>query len=88
MIRWALFALLLLSLLATAIAVVALRHESRQWFATLQQAESERDRIKVEWSRLQLEQAWLTEAGRVERQAREQLGMQRPDRVGVLVKSP
>jgi cell division protein FtsL len=88
MIRWLLFGLLLASLLVTSIAVVALRHESRQLFAILQQAENERDRIKVEWSRLQLEQAWLSESGRVERQAREQLGMQQPDRVGVLVESP
>jgi len=87
MIRWLMFGLLLVSLLATSIAVVTLRHESRQLFAVLQQAENERDRIKVEWSRLQLEQAWLSESGRVEIQAREQLGMQQPDRVGVLVES-
>jgi cell division protein FtsL len=87
MIRWLLFSFLLASLLATAIAVVTLRHESRQLFAVLQQAESERDRIQVEWSRLQLEQASLSELGEIEIQAREQLGMQQPDRVGVLVES-
>lgn len=83
--RWILFLVLLLALLGSAMGVVALRHESRQIFAALQQAGSERDQANVEWSRLQLEQAWLAEAGRVEREARDQLDMARPERTGVLV---
>ncbi|TVS10249.1 MAG: cell division protein FtsL [Wenzhouxiangella sp.] len=85
MIRWLLFAILLASLLATSIGVVVLRHESRQLFVALQIAAADRDVANVEWSRLQLEQAWLAEAGRVEREARERLNMHRPDRVGILV---
>ncbi len=88
MIRWLLFTLLLGSLLVSAIGVVMLRHESRQLFSTLQRAQAERDQAQVEWSRLQLEQAWLAEAGRIEREAREQLGMDRPPRVGILVEGP
>ena len=88
MIRWLLFALLLVSLLATSIGVVMLRHESRQLFNALQRSEAERDQGQVEWSRLQLEQAWLAEAGRIEREAREQLGMDRPPRTGILVEAP
>jgi cell division protein FtsL len=88
MIRWLLFALLLAGVLASAVSVVVLRHESRQLFAALQVAESERDQARVEWSRLQLEQAWLAETGRIERQAGEQLDMRRPDRVGILVGEP
>lgn len=88
MIRWLLFALLLGGLLASAIGVVVLRHESRQLFTALQRAEAERDQAQVEWSRLQLEQAWLAEAGRIERQAREQLDMSRPPRIGILVEGP
>lgn len=86
MIRWLLFTVLLVSLLATSIGVVMLRHESRQLFTALQRAEAERDQAQVEWSRLQLEQAWLAEAGRIEREAREQLGMGRPPKVGILPK--
>lgn len=85
MIRWLGFAILLLSLLITAISVVALRHESRQLFVALQEAESQRDEIRIEWSRLQLEQAWLADSGRIERQAREQLKMRSPEEVGILV---
>lgn len=87
MIRWLLFCLLLVALLASATGVVALRHESRQLFVALQEAGSERDEANVEWSRLQLEQAWLAEAGRVAREARERLEMARPERSGVLVET-
>lgn len=87
MIRWLAFFLVLGLLLASAIGVVALRHESRQLFAGLQEAAAERDQARVEWSRLQLEQAWLAEAGRVEREARDQLGMTLPERTGILVET-
>lgn len=88
MIRWLLLVVLTIAVLASAIAVVVLRHESRQLFVALQEAETERDQARVEWSRLQLEQAWLGDAGRVESQAREQLQMESPDDVRVLVTSP
>ena len=88
MIRWLLFIVLILALLASAIGVVAQRHESRELFAALQDAQSQRDQTRVEWSRLQLEQAWLAEAGRIERQARDRLSMDRPERVGILIEEP
>lgn len=88
MIRWLLLLVLTAAVLASAIAVVVLRHESRQLFVSLQQAEAERDAARVEWSRLQLEQAWLGDAGRVESQAREQLDMASPEDVRILVTSP
>lgn len=88
MIRWLLLLLLTAAVLASAIGVVVLRHESRQLFVSLQEAESERDEARVEWSRLQLEQAWLGDAGRVESQAREQLQMESPEDVRILVTSP
>lgn len=87
MIRWLTFFLVLCLLLVSAVGVVALRHESRQLFSALQEADAERDQARVEWSRLQLEQAWLAEAGRVERAAREQLGMTMPERPGILVEA-
>ena len=88
MIRWLLLLVLTAAVLASAIAVVVLRHESRQLFVSLQQAEAGRDAARVEWSRLQLEQAWLGDAGRVETQAREQLDMASPEDVRILVTSP
>ena len=88
MIRWLLLLVLTAAVLASAIGVVVLRHESRQLFTALQEAEARRDAARVEWSRLQLEQAWLGDAGRVETQAREQLGMDSPEDVRILVTSP
>ncbi len=88
MIRWLLLLVLTAVVLASAIGVVVLRHESRQLFASLQEAEAERDSARVEWSRLQLEQAWLGDAGRVESQAREELDMASPEDVRILVTSP
>lgn len=87
MIRWLLFATLLVAVLGSAMGVVALRHESRQLFSALQEAGNERDQANAEWSRLQLEQAWLAEAGRVEREARDQLDMARPERSAILVEA-
>lgn len=88
MIRWLFLLLLTAAVLASAIAVVVLRHESRQLFVALQEAETERDSARVEWSRLQLEQAWLGDAGRVESQARDELDMESPEDVRILVTSP
>lgn len=85
MIRWIGFSILLTALLVSAVAVVILRHESRVLFVALQEAEALRDDAHVEWSRLQLEQAWLADAGRIERQARESLDMRPPAEVRILV---
>jgi len=88
MIRWLLFLILVAALLSSAVGVVAMRHESRHLFAELQAVEAERDQANVEWSRLQLEQAWLAESGRIEREAEAELGMLRPERVGILMEQP
>ena len=47
--------------------------------------EDQRDEFIAEWSRLQLEQAWLADASHVESKAREQLGMQIPENAVILV---
>jgi len=88
MIRWLLLAVLTAAVLASAVGLVFQRHQSRQLFAALQEAEARRDEARVEWSRLQIEQAWLGDAGRVERQAREKLDMKSPDEVRILVTAP
>lgn len=88
MMRWLLFTVLVAALLATAIGVVLMRHESRQLFVALQETEEARDTARVEWSRLQLEQAWLADAGRIERQAREEMDMISPEDIRILVEAP
>ncbi len=77
--------LLLLAVIASALLVVDSRHQARQLFLQLESLSAERDEANSEWSRLQLEQATLGDAGRVEGIASEQLGMISPDEIRILV---
>ena len=81
-----LIVLLILALdVASALAVVYVRHDSRNLSVELGALEARHDAAVAEWSRLQLEQAWLADAGQIESTAREKLRMQAPDRVHILV---
>lgn len=73
---------------ASALGVVYSRHESRQLAVELGALENERDETIAEWSRLQLEQAWLADASHVESKARNELGMDRPETMQILVIEP
>jgi len=66
---------MLLAVVATAIGVVYSKHMDRELFIELQALGNERDRMDVEWGRLQLEQSTLTTQGQVERAALNKLGM-------------
>lgn len=74
---WAL--VLGLAVTLSALAVVGSQHSSRTLFVELQQLEREAGRLDTEWGRLQLEQSTWATHGRVERLARERLGMRLPD---------
>jgi len=66
------------ALLGAAVACVYAKHEARTRFTELQALVAERDRLEVEWGRLQIEQsAWSTPA-RVEQLARSRIGMVAP----------
>ena len=72
----------------SALGVVYTRHESRQYAVELGKLENERDQFITEWSRLQLEQAVLADAGTVEPKARDSLGMKTPEKTVILVIDP
>lgn len=80
--------LALAAVVGSALGVVHTRHESRRQAVELGLLENERDAYIAEWSRLQLEQAYLADAGHVESKAREQLGMQPPVETLILVVDP
>jgi cell division protein FtsL len=80
--------LVLSAVICSALGVVYMRHESRRFSVQLGLLEDQRDAAIAEWSRLQLEQAWLGDAGQVEVKARNQLGMQAPDKTLILVIEP
>lgn len=83
--RWMLLLGLLLLVVASGVALIGLKHEGRQLFIELERQARAQDEARVEWSRLQLELAWLGETGRIEKQALERLGMRPPEQIEVLV---
>ena len=74
------FSLLLLlgTVMASAIAVVWTRHQSRALFVQLSQLQSQRDELNIEYGRLELEQATWAEPRRIDNEARTKLGMFAP----------
>ena len=77
--RAAVLFLLIVAAIVSAIGVVQIRHESRQRYIELRSLHAERDELNIEYGRLQLEQATWAEMSRIERVAREELGLVRPD---------
>lgn len=86
--RWMVLTILLLMAMASALAVVYARHETRRTFVALQQAENQRDEMNIEWGRLQLEQStWATHV-RIDKLAREKLGMKVPGTENIVIIKP
>jgi cell division protein FtsL len=77
--------LLLLVVMASAIAVVQLKHETRQRFAELQALQAQRDALNIEWGQLLLEEGAWSQHRRVEALARTRVGMNVPDPRSVAV---
>lgn len=82
---WAGVIVLLVAVVASAVSLVALKHEGRQLFTELEAQSRRQDQYQVDWSRLQIELGWLGETGRIQQQASERLEMKQPERVGLLV---
>ena len=66
------------AVLASAIAVVSIRHEVRTRFIELQKLVKVRDGLIVEWGQLQIEQSTFATHGRIDRLAREKLKLKQP----------
>ena len=75
-----------LAVVASALATVYAKHESRKLYAELQVLQRDRDRLEMEWGQLQIEQSTWSRHARVERMAREEIGMgePRPDQLRML----
>ena len=80
--------IVLIADVASALGVVYTRHQSRDLSIQLGALEKARDEAIAEWSRLQLEQAYLADAGGIELKARQQLGMTLPGQSRILVVHP
>lgn len=70
--------LLLTAVVGSSLAVIRTKHENRALVTALEKLRGERERLDMEWAQLQLEEATLSHNARVDRIAREQLGMTEP----------
>ena len=79
---------MLLADVGSALGVVYTRHQARHLSVELSTLEAQHDAAVAEWSRLQLEQAYLADAGQIEGTARDKLRMEQPDQIRILVVNP
>jgi cell division protein FtsL len=63
----------------SAMAVAYSTFLSRQSYRLLSETQKTLDALDVQWSQLQIEESTFSEHGRVERTARERLGMSYPE---------
>jgi cell division protein FtsL len=78
--------LLWLAVLASAVAAVRARHESRTLFVELERLTAERDALNIEWGQQQLEQSAWSNHGFVETVASTRIHMKlpKPDEVRIV----
>ena len=71
-------------IIAQSLGVIYIKQSKRLLHAKLQSAYAVRDSLQVEWSKLLLEQSTYQSEARVERIARERLGMVTPEKTNVI----
>lgn len=79
-----LFIIAAVLVLAQALGIIYTKQTKRLMHAKLQGSYKARDKLQVEWSQLLLEQGTWESDSRVERVAREQLGMVVPNKTNVI----
>jgi len=62
----------------SALGVVAAQHQARKLFSELEREQTRAHGLEVEWGQLQLEQSTWAAHARVEKIARERMGMRAP----------
>lgn len=72
----------------SALAVVYTKHSARLLFAETQRLEQENEVLQTEWGLLRLEQNTWGEQSRIERIARNRLGMELPERKSIVYLKP
>jgi cell division protein FtsL len=71
--------LLLALVVASSLALIASQHQARRLYNELQVEQAAAKRFEVEMGRLQIEQSFWSTPTRIEKIARERLGMRLPD---------
>ena len=67
---------------------IAAQHQARRLYSEYEREQARAQALEVEWGQLQLEQSTWATHGRVEKLAREKLGMRLPPAGQVLVVEP
>jgi len=80
--------ILIVMAVASALGVVHMKYRTRLLFADFQRLQQAIDQYDEEWAQLQLEQNTWAERTRIEKAAREKLGMEFPVRDSVISISP
>ncbi len=75
-------------LVASALAVVINKYQSRTLFIEVQKQEKMLDEYEVKWGQLQLELSTLTEEGKIERIAKNKLKLILPQRENTIYIKP
>lgn len=76
---------LVMAVFASAIGVIYVKHQTRQYFAQMQHLQRAAEDLHVEWSQLLVEQGTWASDARVEKMAREDLKMVLPKPQEVVV---
>jgi cell division protein FtsL len=79
---------LAMACVASAMAIVYTRQQARELFVELQVLSGERDALNIEWGRLQIEQSAYATHARVERLARRELALERPQTSDIYIVKP
>jgi cell division protein FtsL len=79
---------LVATVLFSAVTAIYSKHESRKAFVELQGLLSEKDRMEIYWGKLQLEQGAFTAHGKIENDAKANLGMISPGTTEIIVVKP
>jgi cell division protein FtsL len=70
--------ILLLVAVACALSTVSSNHQARKLFTELEREQNRMRQLEIEWGQLQLEQSTWAAHARIEKIARERLGMKVP----------
>lgn len=73
------------AVVASSVSVINAKHQSRQLFVEFEELNRERDRLQIDWGRLQLEQSTWATHPRIESLALERLNLGSPVAGDVIV---
>ena len=79
---------LVMLVVASSLGVVASQHQARKLYTAVEREQQRSRQLEVEWGQLQLEQSTWAAHARVEKLARERLGMRPPVQGQVMLVEP